>query len=127
MYTFEAHFTSMQPVYITIKRYRNTTAPETMVQRMLDDIRVTSSLFLTMVKEHVLNSLMGDWLGATAHMLIKVGVHFPPGVTGKWKKGGDFFKISQAGKAGRGEKGGYQKNDHGHRCHVGRGQNNNTQ
>ena len=47
-----------------------------MVQRMLDGIRVQSSLVLTMAKEHVLNTLMWDWLGAVAHMSIKVAVHF---------------------------------------------------
>ena len=56
---------------------------------MLDGIRVTSSLVITMAKEHVLNNSMGDWLGVIAHRLIKVAVYFPPRATGKYKKG-DF-------------------------------------
>ena len=60
-----------------------------MVQHMLDGIRVTSSLVLTMAKEHIVNNFMGDWLGAVAHMLIKAAVHFLPCTTGKRKKG-DF-------------------------------------
>ena len=90
IYTFEVYITSLQQACIVIERYRNATAPETMVRWMLDDIRVTSSLVLTMAKEHVLNNSMGDWLGVVAHTLIKVALYFPPHANGKRKKAGDF-------------------------------------
>ena len=75
-----------------------------MVQRMLDGIRVTNSLVLTMTKEHALNTFMGDWLGAVAHIAIKVAAHFPPWAAGKRKKG-DIGQISAVEKAGRKKKG----------------------
>ena len=56
---------------------------------MLDGIRVMNKIILTMVKEHVLNTMMGDWLGATSYMSTKVAVQFLPCLNGKWKARGD--------------------------------------
>ena len=72
MYSFEKYITALQQAYTTIERYRNATASETMVQWMLDGIRVQSSLILMMAKEHITNTFMGNWPGALAHMSIKV-------------------------------------------------------
>ena len=91
MYTFEAYITSLQQVYTTIKRYRNVTAPETIVQCVFGGIRVTSSLVIVMAKENILNNSMGDWFGAGAHMSIKFAMHFLPCANGKRKKSGDFL------------------------------------
>ena len=113
MYTFEKYITPLQQAYTTITRYQNATAPETMVQRMLDGIRVQSSLVLTMEKEHVLNTLMGGWLGAVAHMSTKVAANFPPWAARKRKKW-DHRQILAAGKSGC-QKGGQNKG------HGGRG------
>ena len=74
-----------------------------MIQRMLDGIRVQSSLFLTMAKEHVIITLMGDWLGAVSPKSIKVAAHFLPYAAGKHKSG-DHRKVLVAGrKAGCGK------------------------
>ena len=117
MYLFGWYITALQQAYTTIERYRNATAPGTMVQRMLDGIRVQSSLILMMAKEHVINTLMWDWLGAVAHMSIKVASHFPPCASGK-RKSRDHRKISAAEReAGRGRGG--RNNDRG--SHGGRG------
>ena len=111
MYSFEKYITALQQAFTTIERYRNATAPETMVQRMIDGIRVQNSLVLTMAKEHVINTFMGDWLGAVSHMSMKVASHFPPRAAGK-RKGGDHRKVSAADrKGGRGR--GRRNNDRG--------------
>ena len=60
MYSFERYSMALQQAYTTIERYINAMAPETMVQQMLDGIRVQSSLVLTMAKEHITNTFMGD-------------------------------------------------------------------
>ena len=113
MYSFEKYITALQQAFTTIERYRNATAPETMVQRMLNGIRVQNSLVLTMTKEHVINTFMGDWLGAISHISIKVASHFPPRAAGN-RKGGDHRKISAAERKGGRGRGG-RNNDRGGR------------
>ncbi len=75
---FGAYTTKLHEAYSTIERYRNKTAPETIVTRMLDSMRVKNSLAIQLGKEHVKNNLLGDWLGVVTHMLAKVLEEFPP-------------------------------------------------
>ncbi len=71
-YRFGSYTTKLHKAYSTIERYRIKTAPETIVTRMLDGMQVKNSLAIQLGKKHVKNNLLGDWLGAVAHMSVKV-------------------------------------------------------
>ena len=44
-----------------IKKYQNKTAPETMVQRMLDGIKLqVTSILIPLAVDYIQNKLMGD-------------------------------------------------------------------
>ena len=102
-FKYSSYTTKLHEAYQTIARYRNDTAAETKVQRMLDGINVSNSIIITMAKSHVTDNLLGDWMGAVQYMSTKVTLEFPPtNSTKKRKFGGDGRRISQAGR-GRGQ------------------------
>ena len=79
VYKFEKYATNLHQVYTTIARYRNETAPDTMVQRMLDGIKVqVTSFLIPLTKDYIQNSLKGDWMGAVSHMSTKIAQQFLP-------------------------------------------------
>ena len=122
VYPFGSYTTKLHEAYATIDRYRNATAPETMVQRMLDGIRVKQCMPITFGKEFVTNNLMGDWLGAIAHMSSKVIEAFPPRSNNK-RPGHDGTRRTSEAKRGRGDgrgRGGRGRGGPG-RGHGGRG------
>ncbi len=57
---------------------------------MLHGIQVKNSLAIQLGKEHEKNNLLGDWLGAMAHMSSKVLEEFPPCSGGGKQKSKDF-------------------------------------
>ena len=69
---------------------------------MLDGMNVNNSIIITMVKSHVTDNLLGNWMGAVQYMSTKVTLEFPPMNTTKKRKfgygDGDGCCISQAGR-----------------------------
>lgn len=124
VYKFEKYTTQLHQAYVIIEKYRNKTAPETMVQRMLDGIKLqVTSILIPLAVDYVQNNLMGDWLGAVQHMSIKIAQQFPPR-SGKRKQRGDPRKISEAGRGrgrGRGGRGGRGRDSRGRGGGRGRG------
>ena len=102
VYKFEKYVTQLHQAYMTISRYRNETAPETMVQRMMDGIKLqVTSLMIPLAKDYIQNHLMSDWMGAVSHMSTKIAQQFPPRSGKRKPRGGDPRKVAEAGR-GRG-------------------------
>ena len=131
-FKYSSYTTKLHEAYQTIARYRNDTADETKVQRMLDGINVSNSMIITMAKSHVTDVLLGDWMGAVQYMSTKVTLEFPPTSSKKRKfgggRGGDSRRISQAGRGrgqGRGGRGGRGRGGRGRGRGRGGGRNSN--
>ena len=59
-------------------------------------------MVIQLAKDHITNHLMGDWIGAVAHMSTKVAMHFPPSSKHKRDYTVGYHKVSNASTDGRG-------------------------
>ena len=113
-YTFDKYSTNLHKAFTIIQKYRNATAPETMVQRLLDGIR-NEETELKIAKRHVRDNLMGDWHKAVNYLSTVVSELYPNSGTrqGKRKALAHARRVSKAarggghgGRDGRGGRGG---------------------
>ena len=100
-FSFEKYSTSLHKAYSTIQKYRNTTAPETMVQRLLDGIR-NEETEIKIAKRHIRDSLMGDWHRAVNYFATVVSETYPnAGTRGNKRKGSAHARrVSKAARGG---------------------------
>ena len=99
--TFTAYSSKLHKAYNVIERYRNKTAPESKVQRLLDGIKIQNNTIVAIVTNHVRDNLLGKWEEAVAYISIKMGEVFPPKEKGKLAKARKAFKV----RTGRGRGG----------------------
>ena len=66
--TFITYATKILKGYNIIKRYRNETAVETMVQRLLDGIKIKESVEVKIAMSHVCQKLLGNWNEVVAYL-----------------------------------------------------------
>ena len=113
-YTFDKYSTNLHKAFRIIQKYRNTTAPETMVQRLLDGMR-NEDTEMKIAKRHVRDNLMGDWHRAVNYLSTVVSELYPNAGTrqGKRKALSHARRVSKAargggrgGRDGRGGRGG---------------------
>ena len=64
-------------------------SPQFPVQRMLDGIQVSNALTIYMAKAHLLDNLLGDWMGSVSYISSKVAIQLPPRSGGGIKRKGD--------------------------------------
>ncbi len=77
-FTFANYMAKLFDAYEIIERYRNKTAPERMVERIVKGMIIMNSMLITMAKSHVMDHLLGDWTGAVQYISTKVSQEFPP-------------------------------------------------
>ena len=101
--TFIAYSTKILKGYNIIKRYRNKTAVKTMVQRLLDGIKVKESVEVKIAMNHVRQNLLGKWNEAVAYLSNQMSLVFPAKDKAKFYKG---HRASDVNSGGRGRGGG---------------------
>ena len=75
MFSFDQYTTNIQPDYLIIDQYRNETVADTMVQQMVDMIRVQGDMKNFMTMNNVNTNIMSDWIGSVSYMST---MSFPP-------------------------------------------------
>ena len=100
-FTFEKYSTSLHKAFSTIAKYRNETAPETMVQRLLDGIR-NEEIEIKIAKRHIRDNLMGDWHRAVNYFATVISEVYPNAGTrsGKRKALAHARRVSKAARGG---------------------------
>ena len=56
---------------------------------MLGGMQVSNMLTIDIARAHVLENILGDWLGSVSYMFIKVAIQLPPRSGGGIKSKGD--------------------------------------
>ena len=69
--------------------YQKIVSPQFPVQRMLDGMHVSNALTIYMAKAHVLDNILGDWMGSVSYIFSKVAIQLPPWSGGGIKRKGD--------------------------------------
>ena len=76
--SFMDYSTELLEAYEIISLYRNDTAPETMVTRLLAGMTAGGGVDLTIAKNHVDDNLLGNYQSAITYLSNKVTAIFPP-------------------------------------------------
>ena len=64
--SFEKYSTKLEEAYYTLTRYHNVVPAQFRVQRMRDGMQVSNTLNIDMTKAHVIDNLLGYWLGSVS-------------------------------------------------------------
>ena len=107
-FSFEKYSTKLQEAYSMLTRYHNVVPYQFCVQTMIDGMQVSKALIIDMANAHVLENLLGYWLGSVSYMSAKAAIQFPPRLVGGSKRKGDYriskfdSKRGRSGGRGRG-------------------------
>ena len=80
--SFMDYSTELLEAYEVIRQYRNETASETMVTRLLEGMTANGGTVLEIAKNHVMDHLLGDYEATVTYMSNKVTSIFPPRASG---------------------------------------------